>query len=313
MTQSTDTTDPSIPPKGFPNFLVIGASKSGTSSLYYYLKQHPQIFLSSVKETQFFNMDKIFNLGAKEFVNIYFPTAENYIAIGDITPSYLVRPQKVIPRIQQVYGNCPPKIVIIMRHPVKRAWSHYQHMVRSGEETETFSQALANEKSRIQCDPDGWWGYRSEGDYAHYIESWMQEIPKENFHFIVTEELAEQPNQVLADLFRHLGVDESFQVPDLAIRNSGGAIRYQWLTHYLGAQGILKSALKSLLPYRVRQKLKTRIIGLNTKEPTSKTYMPDHIQQELTTYYTPKIQQLEKLLNRDLSAWDVNNNLNNDH
>ncbi|MFV8816189.1 sulfotransferase family protein [Haliea sp. E17] len=287
----------------FPNFLVVGASKSGTSSLYHYLKQHPEIGLSSVKETQFFNCDEIFGLGVDRFVDLYFDCSSSCKAIGDITPSYLVRGEKVLPRILSVYGDKPPKIVVIMREPVSRAWSHYLHKVRSGEENLSFEDAIAREEERIEADPGGWWGYRNEGNYEHFIQKWLQVIPRKNFLFITTEELADDPENVLSRLYRHVGVDPFFRAPDMSRKNVGGQIRSRWLLGMIARQGVTKRIIKSIFPYRMRQKMKSRLIAYNTKTTTPEIEMTTEVRKQLAEFYIESNSRLAQTIGRELDEW----------
>ena len=136
-----------------PNLFILGAAKAGTTSLYHYLKQHPQIYLSSIKEPHFFDDDENFAKGLNNYVKQYFRNSEMYPITGEATP-YIQNGIKVASRINQAYSNNPPKFVIILRDPVKRAWSHYMHRVRTGLETNSFEDALLRKDSKLGNDHD---------------------------------------------------------------------------------------------------------------------------------------------------------------
>ena len=290
-------------PGSFPNFIVIGASKCGTSSLYAYLKQHPEIFLSHVKETHFFSYGKINALGPEAFVSKYYPDAHGYKAIGDITPTYFVQPDIVIPRIKEVYGKDLPKLILIMRNPIERAWSHYLHKVRSGEETESFESALRLEKERMQRDPLGWWGYMSEGLYATYLSKWLEVFPREQFLFLLTEDLATDVDAVLKSIYSYLGVDVEYKIKNRKRKNTSGAVRSDLLVSLLAKPSLLKNFVKLCLPMRYQQKLKTHVIELNTSKASLPPGMSCEQRELLKTKLIPRIHELERLTGMDLSGW----------
>src|SRR5918997_468574 len=137
-----------------PNFLIIGAMKSGTTALYYYLEQHPQIYMSPVKEPNFFCSGGQEGWESKSVTRIrayqyLFKDVSDEKAIGEASHCYLYEPQAVA-RIQEHLPDA--KLVAILRNPVDRAYSHFLHMVRNGTEPLTdFGQAL--EEEEIRADP----------------------------------------------------------------------------------------------------------------------------------------------------------------
>ena len=290
-------------PGGFPNFIVIGASKCGTSSFYAYLRQHPDVFVSHVKETHFFTYDDIYALGPETFVEKYYRNADGKHAIGDITPTYFVRPDIVIPRIKAIYGDSPPKLILILRHPVERAWSHYLHKVRSGEETEPFASALRLENERVRRDPMGWWGYRWESHYAARLDAWLTAFPRDRFLFLLTEDLMSRPDAVLSEVFTFLGVDPDVKIEDFQRRNASGAIRSRLLLSLISNQSRLKDVLRTLLPMRYRQKLKTRLIELNNSNTRAPAQMSDEERKLLAEALEADVRKLEALTGIDVSRW----------
>jgi hypothetical protein len=107
-----------------PNSFILGAAKCGTTSLYYYLKQHPEIYLPKDKEPHFFDNDVFWNEGVDVFLRRHFQGAQRFPARGESTPAYFHRWEKVIPRIKAVYSDVIPKFIAIFRYPVERAFSH---------------------------------------------------------------------------------------------------------------------------------------------------------------------------------------------
>lgn len=292
-------------PDTFPNFLGIGASKCGTSSLYAYLRQHPEIFLSHVKETHFFTYDEIYSLGPVEFSNRYYRGAGGHRAIGDITPTYFVQPDIVIPRIKAVYGARLPKLVLILRNPVDRSWSHYLHKVRSGEESESFETALMLEQERLSSDPLGWWGYETESLYATFVAKWLDAFPREQFLFLLTEDLSYDPASVLMQVFTFLGVDAAYVIRDYQRKNISGSVKSRAVLSLLAKPSPLKTLVKRLLPLAYRQKLKTRIIELNTAPGRTVLSMSSEQRTLLADRLRPGVDELERLTGLDLSVWSL--------
>ncbi|MDY7015905.1 MAG: sulfotransferase, partial [Cyanobacteriota bacterium] len=153
-----------------PNFLIIGAAKGGTTSLYTWLAQHPQIYMTPVKEPNFFALQgENFNYPSGTVSQRYldecvtnfeayleqFKAVNCEIAIGEASPFYLYHPQAAS-RIQQTIPDV--KLIAILRDPVERAYSNFLHHIREGFETvEDFSQALQAEESRMR--DRWWWGF----------------------------------------------------------------------------------------------------------------------------------------------------------
>lgn len=141
-----------------PNFLIVGASKSGTSSIYHYLKQHPDIFFSNKqKEGRYFSkmegdfqdpgdskIDATITKNLEQY-QLLFDAYKNEKAIGDISPEYLYFYEKAIPQIKKDLGDIA-KIIIILRSPVERAFSGFTHLKRDNRESLTFEEGLSLEK-----------------------------------------------------------------------------------------------------------------------------------------------------------------------
>ncbi len=133
-----------------PNFLIIGAAKAGTTSLYDLLKQHPQIYLSFVKEPMFFSHDDNYRRGPEWYARAFFSGAQGCLERGEASPHYLYWSEKVAPRIKMVYGQMPVKYIVILRDPVERAYSWYWNMVKEGMEDLPFETAVDLEEERLQ-------------------------------------------------------------------------------------------------------------------------------------------------------------------
>src|SRR3954451_22819855 len=212
----------------FPTFLILGAAKAGTTALYYYLRQHPQVGMSRIKETNFFAlMGRPLDFrgpGDDDYINRFsvttwegycsqFPEDGKARAIGESSPLYLYSPDA--PR--RIAEALPAaKLVVLLRDPVDRAFSAFLHLVRDGRETATeFREALRREPSRIADHWEHIWQYRAMGLYHEQLSRYFETFGREQIRVYLYEELAAGPVDVLQDLFRFLEVDEAFS-PDVS-------------------------------------------------------------------------------------------------
>ena len=141
---STKNENPASIRVKMPNFLIVGAAKSGTTSLYAYLKQHPDIFMPEWKELSFFSGDEytpLHKVKKPRYYRTVFAGAKNESAIGEASTSYLYD-QTAAAAIKAKLGNI--KIIIVLRDPVSMSYSLYSHQVRKeGETADSFEEALA--------------------------------------------------------------------------------------------------------------------------------------------------------------------------
>jgi hypothetical protein len=219
-----------------PNFLIIGAAKSGTTSLYEYLKQHPQIWMSPVKETNFFALEgetlDFRGPGDQDYINRFsitkiedylnlFQGVDNQVAIGEASPLYLYHPTTP-KRIQHYIPDA--KLIVILRNPVDRAYSSFLHLVRDGREPlRNFAKALQEEEVRIHSNWEHIWHYKQVGFYYVQLNRYFNTFYKQQIKVYIFEDFITNPVWILKDIFQFLGVDDSF-IPDMSIRHNVSVI-----------------------------------------------------------------------------------------
>ena len=215
-----------------PNFLIVGAAKAGTTSLYEYLRQHPEIFMPLWKELSFFIGDPfgpLHKVKRPQYYDKVFAQAKNQTAVGEASTSYLY--DEAAPGIiKEKLGSI--KILIILRDPVAMSYSLYNHQVRrEGETIESFEAALDAE-ARRKNDPDfkkncsGWhanYYYYQRGLYFQQVKRYIDTFGKDNVKIILFDELADDPVREVQQIFRFLGVDDTF-VPVIKVHNPAGGI-----------------------------------------------------------------------------------------
>ena len=209
-------------PRVLPDAIVIGAQRAGTSSLYKYLESHPQLMSSIRKETEYFTV--WFDRGERWY-RAHFPT-EMRMALArrrgpacsfEATPYYLFHPHAPARAAALVPGA---RLVAVLRDPVDRAYSHWQHEVRGGREQLSFEEAIdaepdrvAREEERILADPSvrsnahHRYSYLARGRYAVQLERWLAHFPREQLLVVRSEDLYADPSSTFQQVVRHMGVE----------------------------------------------------------------------------------------------------------
>jgi hypothetical protein len=315
-----------------PNFIIIGAAKSGTTALYHYLKQHPQIYMSPMKEPRFF----AFEPGELEFggpgdtalhrstlVNLedyqaLFLNVSGERAVGEASPVYLCSP-KAAGRIKSFVPEA--RLIAILRHPVDRAYSHYLHQIRDGVEPLTdFSQALQAEEKRVHDNWEYRWRYKELGFYAVQLRKYFDTFDRKQMKIYLYEDFNTDPQRVLRDVYRFLSVDDTF-VADTSVRyNMSGVPRSKVIHAVLSklqkATQVTfdwapqqESDTQATLPGRLAkspwlEKARQFGIGLKNRNLVKPPLAPE-VQKQLLEDYREDILILQDLIRQDLSRWFI--------
>ncbi len=283
--------------------------KGATTSLYTYLKQHPDVFMTHIKEPMFFNNfetennyivkgrkgSKISTL--KEYYAL-FDNVENEIAYGEASPAYIYNKncatliKKHLPEV---------KIIAILRQPVKRAYSNYLHAKRADREPiNSFIGAINSEEERIEKNWSSLYHYKEKGFYFRQLSRYFKEFKKEQIKVILFEDIIDDPQKITKEVFEFLRVDSSF-TPDTSKKaNVAGKPKgvAGWIVMKLRKNNLIPNIefSKYLPEFSVSYILKT--IYSKPEKLDNKT-----IKSLTNKYYKEDIKQLEKLIERDLSNW----------
>jgi hypothetical protein len=204
------------PLRGLPSALILGAQRSGTTSLFNYLVQHPDVLPPLGKEIHYFDLH--YGRGNRWYRG-RFPY-DHRLRGGaltlDASPYYLMHPQAPGRAVRLLPDA---KLVAVLRNPVERAFSHYQHEVRDGRETLSFSQAieqeperLAGEEERLRADPGYYsynhhrYSYACRGRYIEQLRRWAEHFPRSRFLVLQSERLFREPAEVLGAVQAFLGL-----------------------------------------------------------------------------------------------------------
>jgi hypothetical protein len=291
-----------------PNLFIIGAAKAGTTALYDYLSQHPQVFLSRIKEPMFFSRDECYARGLDWYADVCFEGAENYPVRAEATPHYLYWSEKVAPRIKEVYGEIPVKFIVSFRDPVSRAYSWYWNMVREGREDLGFDEALRVEELRLKQNRHELYqlgsmvyGYSAGSQYASLLQPYLELFSPESFFFVFQDDLKSRVNGTCKEIFEFLGIESSIHIS--TTRSNPAAMPRSRLLHKtLRRRFLFKELIKRFMPIGVRRPLKKKMMQVNLKE-TPYVPLDPQLAHELRLSFGIEIEKLEKITGRELSSW----------
>ena len=268
-----------------PTFVVIGAMRSGTTTLSAALAGHPEVFMPPGKELHFF--DQHFDRGVEWYRARFAGATEP--SVGEGTPRYMYDPEAV----RRMAGVLPDaRLVAILRNPIDRAYSHWQHERARGREDLGFAEALEAEPRRLGVMdpiPASHFAYLDRGRYVRQLRSVCEYYPRSALHVMVFEEFRARPEPGFQELCRFLGIDE---------RQSPAALRQTWNRSYgVRFETVRRLAERSPgLVARVLRRVNRRAAPTAPMDPDVRRELADRFRQENAA--------LAAWLGRDLSEWD---------
>jgi hypothetical protein len=269
-----------------PTFLIVGAAKSGTSSLWHYLKAHPEVFVPEPKEVNFFNDVGVFSRGVDWYASLFAPGAGKK-AIGEASPSYLyseespARMAEIVPRA---------RLIAILRNPIDRAHSHYLHARYYGLERRSFREAVADEVAG-----QGWPFYLGFGRYHPQLVKLSRFFPREQLLVLLLDDLIADPVGTFKTLCGHLGIDE--RVVPGNVGEVTNTYREPRAAPFL--RFVIRTAQRGRLPRRLWRPA----VRLATREGRTPPPLEPDLRRELTGYFAEDNDALASWLGRDLDAW----------
>lgn len=277
----------------YPNFIILGAAKAGTTSLYHYLQQHPQVYMSPVKEANYFayrvggdpyGRDLLFPIQSEGAYRALFDGVGDELAIGEASPIYLenfdtaASLHELLPQV---------KLIAILRDPVERALSSYAMRVRKGHEKRPVEAAITPESFYVQI-----------GFYWRALQPYYARFPAENIRVYWFDDLKMASEALLRDLFTFIGVDPEMNVASETVHNSGGLPRRRWLNTLL-YHPVLRRQLRPFTPDWLLRPIK----NLWRSNLEGNPDLPPEVVRALREHYQADILALQAHLGRDLSAW----------
>ena len=297
-----------------PNFLLVGAARSGTSSLFNYLRQHPEVFLPEKKELRFFVSSVYRDICPEDpqypdLIRSMVFTLEDYVrlfeeagdkqAVGEASVAYLYFHRVAIPNILKHLGNV--KILMILRDPVERAFSSHNHLVQDYAENLPFERCLEMEEERRAA---RWAPIRYYKDFGYYYSQVKAYI--ENFRDVqicLHDDLENDAAPMMEDVFRFLNVDPNF-VPDVEKRyNVSGVPRHEILDQFVKRPSLARTLIKPLARALLSKRIRDRILQRWSARDPGTPEMKEETRRTLRKLYREDILKLQDLTRRDLSRW----------
>ena len=285
-----------------PNFFIAGAPRCGTSSLWRYLKDHPDIFMSAKKELYFFDSDLRPGGSQSPPIEQYlanFAAAGNSKMIGEATPSYL-RSERAPTNIKAFSPEA--RIIIMLRNPVDVMHSLHSAALYDREPLSDFEAAFEADAERRVPELIG---YREFTNFPKQVGRYLDVFGRSNVHFIIFDDLKANPALVYRDTLRFLGVNTSGPLPEFEVVNPNANVRNLRLHRNLARPpGVLRDVARALLPPPLRSRIKQALLKSNRVTEPRAPIDPE-VRRRLQKQVEPQVQQLTRLLGRDLSGWSV--------
>ncbi len=293
-----------------PNFLILGVAKAGTTSLYYYLNQHPDVYMSEPKEPFFFEAE--YGKGIEYYWRKYFAGWRGEKAIGEARHRNLYLPY-VAPRIKESIPNA--KLIVVLRNPIDRAYSHWWHWYSRNEEPPSFEDAIYEDLKRIEqgiafegeegarlwsrnLDPktgkNEFRTYIDSGYYAQQIKRYLTLFPESHIKVIFLEDLQRDPQSVTSEVWKFIGVDPNYILKDPTPQNVSNTKAIE-----LAKTVARLTKFHKIIPRQGRRKILMQLTNIGRRPEMNRI-----TRLWLIGHYYQHNRDLEKLVGRDLSHWD---------
>ena len=293
-----------------PNFIIAGFPKCGTTSLHHYLEEHPEVYMPTQKELHFFTCNILSKLNkgpndaivkktqinsSEKYLNFY-KSVRNEIAIGDASPSYINYPSQ-FKKIKEYLND--PKVIIILRDPIDRAYSNYLHLKREHRETLTFEEAIFKEDERKTNKYSDFWYYKFNSTYYDKIIKAKETFS--NVLILTSEELSNNGEATLKNVYKFLEVDDTFKLKrKLNNFNKGGHFKENIFTKIIFQPSTLKNLIKKFIkPTPFLKIIISKIANIFSIKPQK---IDDESLKYLKKYFRKEVEKLETL-NIDTSKW----------
>lgn len=287
-----------------PNFMIAGAAKCGTTSLYYYLRQHPDVFMPEMKEPHFFSGPCPLTWAPKtknEYLQL-FSEGEGKKAIGEATADYLYVAEAP-GQIFEMFGG-KIKFVVILRNPVDMMASMWEHCFREGWEKRSIKNALLSSTLDDPETKEAWQAhwmtlYIKRAQYSQQLERLYSFFPSEQVKVFIFEEFFDEGLPYYAELCRFLNIADD-HYPVERVQNKGVGVRdrnlVRFFHHYYPKY--IFPLIKFIVPHSIRKKVKSKIVSIAVQRGEK---WNEEVREELQKRLHGSVRNLEKLLNRDLS------------
>ncbi len=280
------------------NLLILGAQKSGTTSLYEYIQQHSAIYFSDVKEVTYFVEDELYKKGEAYYHSFFSKIKDEKIVASAYV--HMLPCKKAIQRVKKY--NQDMKFIVMVREPVSRAYSAYNYAIKNGWEDKenSFEDSFLLEPDRIKNEQYDLM-YFENGMYYTHIQSWQEYFSKENFLIIKDVDLKENVDSVLSRIFQFLEINPIVDIDTSKEFNKAGVVRSRVLQSFLlKKDSFLKKSLGILIPRNlkvwVRANIFKKIYQLNQIDKKNDK-IEKAIENKLQKYFRDEAKMLKEKFN----------------
>lgn len=285
--------------------LIIGAMKAGTSSLQYYLGQHPEICTHEQLEMTFFVTDSEYDTGYDRAFGRYFPCEASANSTILAKSAGLMYIPTALQRVRR--HNSDIHLIVVLRNPVDRAYSAYWYARRRGwEDIKSFEEAIAAGPGRFRNDSlrQRSCSYLDRSMYVKHLSVVFEYFDTDQICVLLLEDLKENTHRVCQDLYEWIDVDNTF-IPNTDRRNTAATARSEELARLMSSASGIKWVFRRLLPDHVVDQMKMFLRRLNEQD-FSAPAMPPDTRNRLMEYFAPYNEELEEMLGRNLDHWNRN-------
>ncbi len=293
----------------YPNFLIVGAARSGTTSIFKYIKDHPDVFMTEPKEPTFFpyanEVKPVFTMGRdvgfvtniKDYLKLY-EKSNGKRYLGEASTPYLYLFEKTISNIKKFVPDYRKvKIIIVLRNPIDRAYSQYMVKVRDLTEPLSFEEAIKDEKRRMQANAHFDFFYLDRGMYYNQVKSYLETF--NNVKILFFEDLINNSEKVISNILDFLEVPMLENVNTKIKYNISGKPKIKFLRNLMLNPFFLKNAMKIIIPKGIKNITQEKINKYNFK----KIPMKQKTRLDLVDFYKEDIKKLEEMLDVNLKHW----------
>lgn len=286
-------------------FLCIGAAKSGTTTLHELIKDHPEISVPTAKEVPYFNNDIARDKGFDWYLRKNFTSKQLESTVcGTVTPQYMYyRGISIEETAKKIKGQLPDvKLVVILRHPIERTFSHFKTSVRRSNETRTFDQAirdLINSKTLSKERSKTWNStnrFLFASEYGRILDNYYSIFKSKNILVLFMDELKDKPEETLNKFFNFIDVDKDYRPKGIGKSHNQGGMKPKvpFLTpKYIYKIPFIRKFWRNLIPYRIRKFIEVKINSWNSKIDKTKLDKESKAYKDLVKFFQKDIRLLE--------------------
>jgi hypothetical protein len=313
-----DTKDKDNNKLKYPNLFIVGAPKCGTTSLHYYLSQHPEIFMSNPKEPRYFctdlheevdsfnnDINNFFKYRNKDdYLNIFNKVNDQKI-IGESSVHYLF--SKIAPlKIKKEINN--PKIIISLRDPIKFMQSLHSQMLGTNENIKDLNEALNAENERIKgknipstATCPSFLYYKKMAHFSNFINYYFSIFDKKDIKIILLDDIRDKPQETYKEILEFLEVNDTGFIPQFEIKNPNIKPRFKFLNNLLKTPN--SSNIKKIYQKIISKKYRKKIFFFIKKRNgriKSRSTIDTKLELELKKEFKSEVEKLSEIIGRDL-------------